>query len=314
MRLASLGGDEAVKVWDAASGLELRTLKEHTDSAYGVPFMHGGTVAFSPDGTRIASAGYDRTVKIWDASPLTEDVRAEREALGLLEFLFSKGLVKAQVLENLRGNRTISEPVRQKALVLTEPYSKSVVHQQAVRLVEPLFAKAMLKFDVIESVRNNHALREELRQEAIALAESWRQDPNVLNGASWAIVSEPGADASAYRLALRQAEEACRLASGNGLYLNTLGVAQYRLGHYEQALETLLRSEKLNSVGFQGSHPADLAFLAMTYHQLGQKGPAEEMLERLRETRKKPQWAGDVEAPAFLSEAEALLQAHTDKP
>ena len=148
-------------------------------------------------------------MNVWDATPLTPDVQAHREALGLVEFLFSKELVKTQVMENLRGNKSIAEPVRQKALALVEPYWKGLVHQQAVRLVDSLFAKPMLKPDAIDSVRNNHALSEEVRQEALALAEGWPASSGLLNNASWAVACKPGADASAYRLALRQAEEAC---------------------------------------------------------------------------------------------------------
>jgi WD40 repeat protein len=58
-RLASAGGDGTVKVWDAATGLEVLTLKGHT----GVVL----SVSFSPDGQRLASAGNDQMVKVWDA-------------------------------------------------------------------------------------------------------------------------------------------------------------------------------------------------------------------------------------------------------
>ena len=47
-----------VKVWDAATGQELRTLTGHTDGV--------SSVAFTPDGQRLASGSYDDTVKIWE--------------------------------------------------------------------------------------------------------------------------------------------------------------------------------------------------------------------------------------------------------
>ena len=74
-----------------------------------------------------------------------------------------------------------------------------------------------------------------------------------------------------------QAEEACRLEPNNGVFRNTLGVAYYRLGRYEDALKHL-ESVVPNS----GRDLTSLAFLAMAHHQLGQTDRSKVLLERLR--------------------------------
>jgi uncharacterized protein with WD repeat len=56
--LASGSWDRTIKLWDVASGRELRKLQGHSDSVY--------SVAFSPDGRTLASGSGDATIKLWD--------------------------------------------------------------------------------------------------------------------------------------------------------------------------------------------------------------------------------------------------------
>jgi WD40 repeat protein/serine/threonine protein kinase len=312
--LASASEDGTVKLWDALRGHERRTLKGHTGPVYRVAFNHDGTrlastgdqtvklwdtasglalctlkghagrfwcVAFSPDGTRLATSSDDGPVSVWDGRPLTPELQVEREALGLLEFYFGKGLVRTQVIEKLCGNRTISEPIRQKALELVEGYSKGVILQQASRLVYQLFAIPLLKHEVLERLRTDHVLSEELRRQALALAEEWRFT-GFLNEASWAVASRPGQDPAAYRRALLQAEEIRRFDPKGFDLLNGLGVVQYRVGEYQKAVDTLTECDKRRTSQPESvSDPIDLAFLAMAHYQLGQVEKAQDYLSRL---------------------------------
>jgi WD40 repeat protein len=112
-RLITADAVGTLKIWDAATGQELGTLKGHAKQVWGL--------AFSPDGHRLASASADDTVKIRDARPLSPEVAVEREAVGLVDFLFAEPLRKDEVRERIRTDPSISEAVRQHALAILEP-------------------------------------------------------------------------------------------------------------------------------------------------------------------------------------------------
>ena len=57
-RILSGANDHTVRLWDAATGEELRRFDGHTNYVFGV--------AFSPDGKRALSGGKDLTVRLWD--------------------------------------------------------------------------------------------------------------------------------------------------------------------------------------------------------------------------------------------------------
>ncbi len=55
--LASGAYDNTIKLWDMATGAEIRTIKGHRGGV--------NSVVFSPDGKLLASGSYDGTIKIW---------------------------------------------------------------------------------------------------------------------------------------------------------------------------------------------------------------------------------------------------------
>lgn len=134
--------------------------------------------------------------------------------------------------------------------------------------------------------------------------------PEQWNNAAWFVVREPRRSPEDYAAALKQAEKAVQAAPDNGNFINTLGVAQYRMGQYAEALTTLTKSDKLNATK-NGSIPADLAFLAMVRFQLGQKEEARAALTQLQAMMRNPRRIRDRESHAFLQEAEGLIEGDT---
>jgi Flp pilus assembly protein TadD len=294
-RLASASTDWTVKVWDGATGREALTLKGHTDIV--------NAVAFSPDGKRLASASRDGTVKVWEEA-------TGQEALTLKGHT---GWVSA-VAFSPDGKRLASALSEEPEKVWVKVWEASPVpaavwgQRELVSRVHALFEELGSREEVLARLFKDTTLSEPDRDFALQVAQTHSEDPQQLNAAAWKVVKAAGLAREAYALALRQAEAAARLAPGDGTILNTLGVAQYRMGRHADAVATLTQSDKFNAARFKSSIPADLAFLAMAQHQLGRKEQAQATLARLREAMKQLQRANDPESQGFLREAEGLIE------
>jgi hypothetical protein len=293
-RLASPGEDGTVRVWDGTSGSQLLTLKGHSADVVGV--------CFSPDGARLASASVDGTAKVWDATNGQELLTLKGHTLALNAVCLSPN-----------GDRLALAGLSRVRVWETRPVSPDALRKRAiVEKIDVLYSRLVLKELVLRDLRKDPWLNKSDRRFALQVARTRTDALNPssssqLNDVAWMLVRASGGESEAYTLALRQAEVAAEAAPGNGLILNTLGVAQYRVGQYHTAVATLTQSEKLNTVALKVAQPADLAFLAMSQHQLGKKDEAKAMLARLRELMKQQRWAEDAEARSFLREAETLI-------
>jgi hypothetical protein len=309
-RLAAADGEQ-VRIWDAITGQELLGLR-------GLPTQSFSTVAWDADGRRLAAAGNRPTtlaqsVMLWDATPLTPETLTEREARSVVSFWLAQAILKSDVAARIRADAGLRENVRQRALALVKPYAEARIRTQAADVVQPLFFKLLLRPKVLESLRANPTLSDPVRREALALAERFVEMPGALNRAARTVVRKPGAKPGACARALRLAERACELAPHEGTYYTTVGMVRYRLGKYTEAVEALTQADKLTAAS-GASSPVDLAFLAMSELQLGQRKQGARTLARLREAMQQPQWASDPEASAVTREAEELAKAKADGP
>jgi hypothetical protein len=292
-----------VFLWSVVDGRLIRQLTGHTRNAF--------DVKFSPDGKRLASVGLE--VKLWDPVSFQEllTLPAPRQVGWSLAFSPDgrnlavaggalRGPGEAQLWSAGPGpDPAIGGAERNRALALVE--------YEADRLVNSLFDKLLIREDVLDNLRAQYDLSQPVRTRALALAEGYPVDANRLNGVSWKLARPPGVEPAAALRAVRLAEAACRVGPENGLYLNTLGVARYRARQYREALTDVNRSLKLNAAQFGGQTPADLAFVAMGQHRLGQAAESRATLARLREVMKNRRWSADKESIAFLAEATGLI-------
>ena len=126
------------------------------------------------------------------------------------------------------------------------------------------------------------------------------------NQRSWNIVKKPGDSQSRYLSAYRHASAACALAPDDRNYINTLGVAEYRLGRIEKALQTLERSDGLRDSDKTADRVWDLVFIAMCCSRLGNDERAKRLLMEIRSAVD----AGkDADLDAVIGEVEALVES-----
>lgn len=116
-RLASAGRDRAVWLWNPVSGDAVVRLPGHTSYVW--------SLAFSPDGGTLATGSGDCTVRLWDTAPLAARYEARQEtaarrpeAEALVKRILEEKKDPAAVAAALRGDHTLSEPLRRAALRL----------------------------------------------------------------------------------------------------------------------------------------------------------------------------------------------------
>src|SRR6476659_3406656 len=75
-RIASGGGDNSVRLWDANTFEQVGRLGGHEDYVY--------WLAWQADSQQLISSSGDHTLRIWDTQPLKERMQARHERQALL--------------------------------------------------------------------------------------------------------------------------------------------------------------------------------------------------------------------------------------
>jgi serine/threonine protein kinase/WD40 repeat protein/tetratricopeptide (TPR) repeat protein len=150
-------------------------------------------------------------------------------------------------------------------------------------------------------------VHERLGQRELALADMKQVGAEYYNQLAWRLATGPAALRDPEQ-ALALARKAVAMEPDTAIYLNTLGVAQYRAGRHAEAIDTL---EKSLVAGRGESDAFDLFFLAMARHELGQIARARADFDHAVRWRREhpdlsqPGWSEELDR--FRAEAEAVL-------
>ncbi len=293
-RIVSCDAYRTIKVWSLATGEKLATLEGHNGWVT--------SAVFSRDGKRVISSSLDGMVKVWDWAKGQElmvipgSTAIYVGALSADDQTFAAGGTDGSIV--LRQCRTLPQERELRRIA-----------ERARVVVDQLYREHVLYREVVDKLNGDTTLEGSVRRAALQIAQArcW-EDTDKLRTESREITSSPDADNEAYRMALAKAELANRLEPNDPSTLDTLGIAQYRVAAYEDALKTLAKAAQILSALGEEPDPANGAFTAMTLHRIGRSEEAKAALGQLRELSKDEQFAKDTDVQGLLAEAEGLIE------
>jgi len=272
-RIVTASNDGTARIWRVNGTLEM-TLRGHKGDVE--------VARFSPDGDRVLTADDDGTAKTWMA-----------DAVELVR------LADERVVRDFSG----SELVRYEELL-------DVPVAEARRVVDRLKEELLHREKILARLREDDDLDADVRETALRLAKDIVDSPESWNENAWTVAWEPGRDSVEYERAHRFASAACEVQPGDPRLLLTLGMAQYRMGRWETALETLDRCEARDSLAVRAYV---LVFRAMAQQRLGRIAEAKSDLADCRELLgRMDEKVVEGGYSDLLREADALIEGDGD--
>ena len=277
-----------IQLWNPLTGQELCSFQGHTKGIT--------QVLFSPDGTALASASADGTVKLWDWTLGTERMtfKGGTQAINAIAFTHD-----GEMLAAAGGDGAVhvwQAPRRPEAVI------REVMEQgQEYGLVANLFRQHFTRPGVLQVIDRDVTLTLKQKRRAKNIAQRTGEEIDSLNNRSWRTVVLADQNPEDYQEALRISEAVYR-AEPNGLYLNTLGVALFRVGKYAEAYQTLTKTLQMNVNRSRRGHLDDLTTLPLVAARLGHRQAFSEHVAALHE--RCTSWEPNHDHRRFLRELE----------
>jgi WD40 repeat protein/tRNA A-37 threonylcarbamoyl transferase component Bud32/tetratricopeptide (TPR) repeat protein len=191
----------------------------------------------------------------------------------------------------------------------------TAAERAALARVAELYTQDPIEADVPARLQDDPKLDAPTRKLALAIAARRQLRAETLNNDGYLVAVQSGRSDVEYQDALRRLDEAHRLVPKNGNVLDSLGVAQLRVGQYQKAFDSLSRAQlMMRSQGQTAPPTTNLAFQAIAQSHLGHRAEAEKLLD----------WVGELmgsggepgqETSSVRDEAQAVIKstAATDR-
>jgi eukaryotic-like serine/threonine-protein kinase len=245
----------------------------------------------------LAHQAFERSIALYEM--LAQSKAASRELRGELALTYGDLVLlhrnrgeASKVIENLEKLVAIRQALADDPPVDRANRLSLIYHQ--IDLCELLEAAGQTS--------SAQAIREKLRASTMLVLPPEGADPRLCNNLAWLFASRAQDGANDSVRAVELARAAVALMPANGLFWNTLGVAQYRAGDWGAAIVALENSMRLQAGG--GAH--DWLFLAMARWQLGDAKGAKTWYDRSL-TAMKDRASENIELSRFKAEAASLL-------
>ena len=270
-----------ISLVDVESGLTLAKLED--------PYRdRPGWMSFTPDGARLVVVSpYAKNIHVWDL----HSIRGQLATMGLDwdSLPVSQGNTKGNSVAAAQPPRVIVDlgDFGPRAEVASQ-------NKQAKRHFE-------LANEHLQSQRWREAVAESKRAVEVSPENATHH-----NGLAWLLATCPDLVYREGDLAVKHARKAVELERESPESWNTLGVACYRIGEWQQAIDMLSKAEQLQPNIYFGHNAF---FLAMAHWQLGEKETARELLEQAARwlSSTKPPVSDREELDRFRAEAMELL-------
>jgi WD40 repeat protein len=296
--LVSGDSDGTVRVWDTSNGAMVKVLRGHKGRVI--------SVAFTTDGQRIISGSRYDFVRVWDLHEGVELMVLGEKPLyaralavspdGKRIAYIDPAASTAVVLDTATGTQALAIPIPgtlltslafspngrtialacDKRIFLFEsdvPASAYKLRRDAGKsrdLLDQLHGELGSSSKIADRLRVDTTYDKKVREMAlqICLSRQWDElNRQVKESMETSRIAEK--DIAEYERAMRQAQRANNSQPDDQFGLTALGVAQYRVGSYEEALKSLTLANNIWMSSHKESHLLSLAFTSMTQYHLG---------------------------------------------